>query len=330
MGSPSFETALRLTEQRDYHELTRCLVRELKEVKHASAVNIFELYGVESRMSDGHVRLENYVIRRFASLPQREVAISTEHGLVRCLEFGDDIEIDDPEDSEQIRLVFPVKGGIGPTRLVVIDGGRALSRERRKISQVVRLYRHQVILHDSRERDLLTGLLNRQTFDSSVLKVTEYFLKTPEAHSPHEQNWLAVLDIDHFKRINDQLGHLYGDEVLLRFAHLMKQTFRYTDMAFRFGGEEFIVILTEVDSEGVFSALERFRNSVSAFDFGAAGQVTVSIGYVAIDPSILPSTLVDRADHALYEAKNQGRNRTLMYSGEEQSLAAVLDDIELF
>jgi len=125
---------------------------------------------------------------------------------------------------------------------------------------------------------------------------------------------LGAMDIDHFKRVNDTYGHLYGDEVLLHFAQLMERHFRYTDFLFRFGGEEFIVLLTNTDATGARRALERFRQIVSEFDFPSVGQVTVSIGFTRIEPETLPTTLVDWSDRALYYAKEHGRNQVVHYA----------------
>jgi diguanylate cyclase (GGDEF)-like protein len=125
--------------------------------------------------------------------------------------------------------------------------------------------------------------------------------------------WLAVIDIDKFKRINDNFGHLFGDEVLLRVAEVMKKTFRASDKLFRFGGEEFIVLLRFVTAENAHLVFDRFRQAVEHHEFPQVGQVTCSMGYIQIDPSLSPAEILGRADEALYFCKGNGRNQINRY-----------------
>jgi diguanylate cyclase (GGDEF)-like protein len=123
-----------------------------------------------------------------------------------------------------------------------------------------------------------------------------------------------VVDIDHFKRVNDSHGHLIGDEVLLLVAQLMRQTFRHGDRIYRFGGEEFVVLLRCPQAQSARVAFERLRLRIGAHDFPQVGQLTVSIGYTAVDADDTPSAAFERADLAVYEAKNAGRNRTVAHA----------------
>ena len=154
--------------------------------------------------------------------------------------------------------------------------------------------------------DDLTGLPNRRAFLEELERVHASVRRgtAPAA--------IAVLDIDHFKQVNDRFGHLYGDEVLLHFASLMEKTFRHTDFLFRYGGEEFVAIVNNTDRTGVELSLERFRNAVESYAF-PSGQVTVSVGYALIDPAVAPSVTMEAADKALYQAKQGGRNRVVAY-----------------
>jgi diguanylate cyclase (GGDEF)-like protein len=139
------------------------------------------------------------------------------------------------------------------------------------------------------------------------------------------------MDIDHFKRVNDRYGHLYGDEVLLLFARLMGNCFRYTDFLFRFGGEEFVALLTYADETGAHTALERFRTTVQAYDFPRVEHITVSIGYCGIDDDSLAPSLIDMADRALYHAKHHGRNRVVAFGETEgHPSAAEATEVEYF
>ncbi|MXV13635.1 GGDEF domain-containing protein, partial [Xanthomonas sp. LMG 8992] len=110
------------------------------------------------------------------------------------------------------------------------------------------------------------------------------------------------VDIDHFKRVNDTFGHLYGDEVLLLVAQLMQRAFRQDDLLFRFGGEEFVIVLRGVDRDTAVSLFERFRLAVAEHVFPQVGQVTLSTGIVELTHGRLLSEMLDEADKALYWA----------------------------
>lgn len=188
------------------------------------------------------------------------------------------------------------------------------------------VYRNFQNLLDYSERDSLTGLLNRKTFDDNFSKVLRAGAAQTSAHHEHiqvdeerrqpetkQQHWLAVIDIDFFKRVNDQFGHLYGDEVLILIANILRSSFRPGDRLFRFGGEEFVVLLrstTQTDAQHIF---DRFRQNVEQHHFPQVGRVTVSVGYARIDPFEPAVAIVGRADQALYFAKTNGRNRTCYY-----------------
>lgn len=193
------------------------------------------------------------------------------------------------------------------------------------------VYRNFQNLLDYSERDSLTGLLNRKTFDDNFSKI----LRTSAPHSDAEdaarnqperrhvvnekQHWLAVVDIDHFKRVNDTFGHLYGDEVLILIANLMRSSFRPSDKLFRFGGEEFVILLRSTSQEEAHLIFNRFRENVEQYHFPQVGKVTVSIGFAHIDPFEPAVGIVGRADQALYFAKTNGRNRACHYESLVQN-----------
>ncbi|MEO5354181.1 MAG: diguanylate cyclase [Magnetococcus sp. XQGC-1] len=163
--------------------------------------------------------------------------------------------------------------------------------------------------------DPLTGLHNRQYFDVAFSKI---FVALQNSNRRRNEPafrgaFLAILDIDHFKKVNDTYGHLMGDEVLVLFARIMGDCFRDKDAIFRFGGEEFVVLLNDVTADMALSALNRFRSKVAAYPFPQVGQVTVSIGAVQIEPGELAGTLIEMADKALYYSKGNGRNQVNMY-----------------
>ena len=130
---------------------------------------------------------------------------------------------------------------------------------------------------------------------------------------------LGVSDIDFFKQVNDRFGHPYGDEVLALFAGIMRSAFRESDKLFRFGGEEFVTLISNCGIDDALAAFERFRAAVAAFRFPRVGEVTVSIGVTSIRLNDTGSAAFGRADQALYVAKRSGRNRVLMFEALESS-----------
>ena len=200
------------------------------------------------------------------------------------------------------------------------------------LSEIYTNHQSMISLND---KDSLTGLFNRKSFDRSMHRC--YRLMNHDLRRAHEAEntaCLAILDIDHFKKVNDTYGHLYGDEVLLHFAQQMQKIFRQDDGLFRYGGEEFIVILNDVDIDIAESVLNRFRKHIKAYPFPKVDKLTVSIGYTRLETGRMQSEIVDRADHALYFAKEHGRNNVACYEklvdeGLLQELVTE-DDIELF
>lgn len=202
------------------------------------------------------------------------------------------------------------------------------------IRGLIEVYSNHKNLIDYSERDALTGLLNRRTFDTRFARliVQGDHARQPQLQGQEErrqraqamENWLAVVDIDHFKKINDRFGHVYGDEVLILVANLLKTSFRSNERIFRFGGEEFVVLLRAVTLENAWLTFERFRKAVEEYDFPQVGRVTVSIGFASIIGHT-PVVIVGHADQALYYAKENGRNQTQNY---DQLLASRLLQVE--
>jgi len=179
----------------------------------------------------------------------------------------------------------------------------------------------------------LTGLANRKTFDSSISNIFNDSIRTSEEVEDdrrvsikkqtleNQKYWLAIIDIDRFKNINDNFGHIYGDEILILLAQIIRVSFRLDDLKFRFGGEEFVVVMSGINQEDCNLVLERFRETVESYQFPNIGQVTVSIGAVELKKDVFHVTSIDYADQALYFSKNNGRNKLtffehLLSSGE--------------
>jgi diguanylate cyclase (GGDEF)-like protein len=210
----------------------------------------------------------------------------------------------------------PLDGLVELDTLVPLDEAVLADAERLLLG-----HRHVLGLLDYSERDTLTRLLNRKRFDTAFMHATvaeaRRIYGLPEDEHPLQErravqrrHWLGVIDIDHFKLVNDRFGHTVGDEVLAMVARTMTTVFRFDDQLYRFGGEEFVVLLTAHDEAGARTAFERFRLAIEACDFPAIRHVTVSIGFSDVRPGDTPQACFDRADKAVYHGKTHGRNQT--------------------
>jgi diguanylate cyclase (GGDEF)-like protein len=240
------------------------------------------------------------------------------------------------------RGLFPIASDREVAAVLELETEQPLdAANARLVGSVLRLYRNFQSLLDYSERDTLTGLLNRKTFDESFMKAS---IEPPlgsapaqagrRARGPAGSHWLAVIDIDHFKRVNDGFGHLIGDEVLLLLSRLMRGSFRVQDHLYRFGGEEFVVLMRCGSAADAKLALERLRTRTAGYAFPQIGHITVSIGFTELRPGDTPNSAFERADKAVYHAKEHGRNQVcshadLVASGVLQD-AEKVSDVELF
>jgi len=157
-------------------------------------------------------------------------------------------------------------------------------------------------------RDPLTGIGNRAALEDTLSREVNLALRHNQPLS------LLVIDIDWFKQVNDRHGHTVGDAVLRSVAHVIQGVLRSDDLLFRYGGEEFVVLLRGTRQDGAVVLAERVRATVAAAVCACEGKnitVTVSAGVASLRDDD-GNTLFDRADHALYEAKQQGRNRVIV------------------
>ena len=151
--------------------------------------------------------------------------------------------------------------------------------------------------------DKLTGLYNRRKLDELL---DEELARTRRYAAPLS---IIMLDIDHFKRVNDAHGHGVGDEVLVGVAQLLREHIREADALGRMGGEEFLVVCRHSNAADCMVVAAKLRQAVAAHDFPGVGRVTASMGVAAGRPDDTAATLLARADAALYRAKGAGRNR---------------------
>lgn len=157
-------------------------------------------------------------------------------------------------------------------------------------------------------RDALTGVGNRIALEVTAEREIAIARRT------NQPTTLLVLDIDHFKRINDRYGHSAGDHVLVETARQLRKNCRESDSVFRFGGEEFVVLLSQTEENGAFAIAERIRHAIASMNLQheqTGLHVTASIGIASLNRGEGLRAWFDRADRALYLAKQAGRNRVV-------------------
>lgn len=179
------------------------------------------------------------------------------------------------------------------------------------LNRVVR--RFQLRIETQAMTDSLTGLPNRRGFDRIAMNAIA------ETRREHKALSAMLLDLDHFKWLNDTHGHLAGDEVLSGFAEDIRRCLRDTDIICRWGGEEFIILLKDTNISGARRVAEKIRLLAEQHTYvftGSALQVTVSLGLTELHPDDTLQSLIARADQALYSAKQSGRNRVCTEAAE--------------
>lgn len=167
-------------------------------------------------------------------------------------------------------------------------------------------------------RDSLTGLLQHAHIKERLGTELE------RANRLAQNVSVVMLDIDHFKKVNDHYGHLVGDQVISSLANLLRQQLRKTDLIGRYGGEEFLLVLPECPPDKAFQVLEQLRGAFARIPFIANQQTfhcTFSAGITAGSDSPLVDVVIEHADQALYQAKHSGRNRVLLFQGTDMPLS---------
>ena len=303
-------SAFDLTKHKDYVSLTRSFITYLHKIPVEMVARVYEIYG---RKND-KPQTEKLILKEVINILNKPFPLEE---AIKNFPKGSRLKepLSEKINNGLIQISFPVQNELSLERILVIKSS-ALSKEHLQIVLfALKIYGNLLTIIDDKDRDRLTGLLNRHTFDNQLSHIIEFSQKQTliDRGEQKKASWLAILDIDFFKKVNDKYGHLAGDEVLIIFAKLMEQSFRYTDILFRYGGEEFVVILNGCSRDGAINGLERFRQSVESYLFPEVGKVTVSIGFIQLFAENDPGSLIEEADKALYHAKETGRNKIVSY-----------------
>ncbi|KLD69359.1 GGDEF domain-containing protein [Xanthomonas pisi] len=303
-ATPLLERMVDMTAIRDADLLDLSLLRTMREVCSVEELSLLRIAPDGRTMAETRLHDDGRLSLTVAELKdaQMRARLADVHGPGEVVQLQQD---------GNALLLYPMMEARGIRTCLRVGGARTPGvAEQAMLQGFARFFQNYRSLLDDAQRDALTGLRNRKTFDDVVLGL---FAGGPDAPAT-DGIWLGIVDIDHFKRVNDTFGHLYGDEVLLLVAQLMQRAFRQEDLLFRFGGEEFVIVLRGVDRDVAVSLFERFRLAVAEHVFPQVGQVTLSTGIVELTHGRLISQLLDEADKALYWAKQHGRNRAVVYA----------------
>lgn len=235
--------------------------------------------------------------------------------IATCANSGGSLLATDEDDEPHQFLPIHVDGDV--IGCCEIHYNTIPSRHKRDLAKgILGLYRNYLTLLEDSQTDTLTGLPNRKTFERHLARLLirgegqrRSNPATERRQKGGEENWLVIIDLDHFKQINDRFGHLYGDEVLALLADLMRKTFRQHDHIFRFGGDEFVVLLRRVNYDNALATLERLRRRITSHVLPEIGPLTATCGFAMIRAEDTPVTVLGNADDALYYAKEHGRDQ---------------------
>ena len=340
-----FESVIHFTEERDKRSLEKALIQTLADF---ITFDTIILLRIPRHFDNDYLEVavslpESAVLNKLKLVPHEygDQLVESDESITFCIEKTE--VISDKKSATQ-RMLFPIVVNNIVTGILDLYGHETSENSDKLIQGFIRIFSNfQAIINDN-EHDTLTGLLNRKTFDAQFSELVskssmelndlactgkERRISTTDTH-----HWVGILDIDHFKSINDNFGHMYGDEVLLLFANLMNKTFRSCDLLFRYGGEEFVVVLAPATESDAFMAFERFRKTLEVFDFPQVGRVTVSTGLTKIHAQEHSAAVLGYADRALYYAKEHGRNQVCNYHDLlKEGLVKkteIKDNIELF
>ncbi len=311
MNPPSIQTVLTnlisLTNERDVYQLELLLAQSLYDLiqplnsSSEKPVVVYRPVNVKKRL------FNSVVIGKAKQETLLSDALKT--ALAECFDEGEFISLKNDEDSEL--NLYPLKNTANRTMAVIaIEATINDAQLHETITMLLQIHQNFAGLINDNEHDTLTGLLNRKSLDAKLNKVIEQKRKSAKRvdDQANAMHFLVMFDIDRFKTINDEYGHLIGDDVLKSLSGLMKSSFREKDMLFRYGGEEFLGVFECANKKDIMHLLDRFRNTVGEYAFSEVGKVTISIGYTQINDFDELEDIVNRADQALYYAKGHGRN----------------------
>lgn len=322
-----------ITRYQDREVLEKSLVTTLSELIPALE---FRLYKVQVAGDSLEMALSAFAAKGAVvseALPRNhKIPEGLAQGILKAVRSETLVQHEDAE-KRLYNIIYPVYDRYDEIYGVMVQVTTSPSYEDQRFTHgLLRVYSNYLALLEESQKDKLTNLLNRETLDREITKLIVGNARKAYQSSDDSRRstdvwkaWLCVVDVDHFKRVNDRFGHLFGDEVLILLARLLESTFRQDDQTFRYGGEEFVIVFKTLDRRDAVSVCERLRKTVESHVFPQVGKVTISVGVVQITNQEGTAGVIDQADKALYFAKEHGRNQVCFYSDMEQSAPLVLE-----
>ena len=322
MDDSILQSIVEITRQRDLDSLEYTLVTALAKIAPASSIMLLRQTG--GGCADELAVAINFVVAVDASgiprydLQSEPVTVSIDRHLSRCLSEARTIIY--KNEAGQTRTLVPTICDKKVNGVLKIKSLQPLMSALHTTETFVEIFNNYQTLFNEIERDNLTGLLNRHAFDTKLdrllraqlinkqMLLGSEMVREKRYLGPDSFAWLVIIDIDHFKRVNDTYGHLFGNEIILTLSQKMREGFRDSDLLFRFGSEEFVVVLEPTIRKMAPLTLDRFRETIANCKFSQVGQITVSIGYSLLTEKTDPARVLGQADQALNYAKEHGRN----------------------
>jgi diguanylate cyclase (GGDEF)-like protein len=326
MNEQILKSIIEITRQKDTDSLEFSLVSTLVEFVPAYEIILYKIPRINpAETIEEVVRLsisENNEQKNYEWSDNKQI-VAINKSIRQCIKS--ECLVNSGSADEDVHLFYPLLLDHKVIGVLNLSSHQDLTPWQTLIEALVYIYNNYLTILNESERDKLTGLLNRRTFDYKLDKLLEEqrqgqatYKTSPRSAEQRQLGskssaWLAMMDIDNFKNINDTHGHLFGDEVILMLSQKMKNFFRNTDLLFRFGGEEFVVILEPASPVMARQTFERFIQVIASHEFPQVGKTTISIGYARIMETDYPHAILDRADKALYYAKENGKNCVFNY-----------------
>lgn len=313
-------SVIKITKNRDVDSLEYSLISTIQEFIGCKEVSVYKDIEVQGQLTIEQSLCLKITGEKQFEWQQRQIVTHPEDELLSCLRSACIITVQSTDGIE--RRWLPITRQEKTVAAISVVSNSLDSPSQVMLNAFCRIFENYLVILHENERDKLTGLLNRQTFEKKIKQLIEKQVLKVHSLSRGEgkrlqkyasTSWLAILDIDHFKNINDKYGHICGDEVLLILAQKMRHFFRSTDLIFRFGGEEFVIVFEPTEANSISNKMAEFLQLVRNTSFPFIGNMTVSAGLARISPYDFPITVIENADKALYYAKNNGRDKFCIY-----------------
>lgn len=316
-----------ITRHRDREIIERSLLKTLLEFETESSFRLYQVLAFEPAIELGLLAYASHNnIITAEDIKRQELPERFQQAILDVIKNGRIISIKQQKNSTEIQIIYPTFNADDKIFAILIQTTKQHDYEvEHLIHGFLRIYSNYLELIDINKRDKLTGLLNRETLESEINRIliqnhSSYIplaekpvMNDDRRHNGELKHWLCILDIDHFKSINDKYGHIYGDQILILVARLLEKSVRECDKIFRFGGEEFVIIIKDFDQHDALLAFERIRHVINSHHYAKVHTLTVSIGGTEITQQTNPRDVIANADHALYYAKHHGRNQVQVY-----------------